>query len=182
MKKKSEFSFNWNKKLAYLLCLIMVAAFATGCMEDEYYYLMDEAEYEAEYDAWEDGDDSDEDASGAADYGDDYDDYAKDEVDVSKGNGGDTSADIDYTFRNDNLLESHYEKHGEDMGFASPEEYEDAANKVVDNEDVLHKTESEDGDDVYYLEETNEFVVISTDGYIRTYFYPDDGIDYFNRQ
>ena len=31
-------------------------------------------------------------------------------------------------------------------------------------------------------EETNEFVVVSTDGYIRTYFNPSDGIDYFNRQ
>ena len=68
------------------------------------------------------------------------------------------------------------------MGFDSPEDYEDAANKVIDDEDVLHKIEEEDGDDVYYLEETNEFVVVSKDGYIRTYFYPNDGIDYFNRQ
>lgn len=160
----------WSKKLAYLICLIMVAAFTTGCA-DKYYYQMDDGEYETEYDA-----------SGAADYEENYDDYDEDEVDVSKGNSGDTSADIDYTFRNDDLLESHYEKHGEDMGFATPAEYEAAANKVIDAEDVLHKIESEDGDDVYYLERTNEFVVVSTDGYIRTYFYPNDGIDYFNRQ
>ena len=37
-------------------------------------------------------------------------------------------------------------------------------------------------DNVYYLESTNEFVIVSTDGYIRTYFKPNDGIDYFNRQ
>ncbi len=167
----------WNKKLACLICFIMVAAFTTGCA-DEYYYQMDDAGYEADYDE-----------SGAADYKESYDDYEKndadgteDEVDVSKGNSGDTSADIDYTFRNDGLLESHYEKHGEEMGFASPEEYEAAANRVIDDEDVLHKVEAEDGDDVYYLERTNEFVVVSTDGYIRTYFYPNDGIDYFNRQ
>lgn len=171
-----------NKKLAYLLCLIMVAAFTTGCT-DEYYYQMDEAEYETEYDAWEDTDYYYDDASGVADYEEDYgDDYDEDTVDGSKGNSGDSSADIDYTFRNDDLLESHYEKHGEDMGFATPAEYEAAANKVIDDEDVLHKIESEDGDDVYYLERTNEFVVVSTDGYIRTYFYPNDGIDYFNRQ
>ena len=42
--------------------------------------------------------------------------------------------------------------------------------------------EKEDGDDVYYIQDTNEFVVVSTDGYIRTYFNPDDGIDYYNRQ
>lgn len=53
---------------------------------------------------------------------------------------------------------------------------------VVLNADSLHKLEEEDGDDVYYLEKTNEFVIVSTDGYIRTYFYPSDGIDYFNRQ
>ena len=40
----------------------------------------------------------------------------------------------------------------------------------------------ERGDDVYYLEETNEFVVVSTDGYIRTYFLPDGGKAYFDRQ
>ncbi len=68
------------------------------------------------------------------------------------------------------------------MGFASAEEYEEAANKVVVHPDVLYKLEAEDNDHVYYLEETNEFVVISTDGYIRTYFLPDRGIDYFNAQ
>jgi len=168
MRNRSRRGFKWNKQVAYLLCLIMVAAFTTGCA-DIYYYMMDDAEYEADYDA-----------SGAADYEERYDDYMQDEV--LKGNSGDTSTDIDYSFRNDGLLESHYEKHGEDMGFASPEEYEAAANKVIDDEDVLHKIEAEDGDDVYYLEETNEFVVVSTDGYIRTYFYPNDGIEYFNRQ
>ncbi len=94
----------------------------------------------------------------------------------------DTAVSHKYSFRNEDLLTSHYEKHGKDMGFSSPEEYESAANKVLEHEGVLHKQEKEDGDDVYYLEKTNEFVVISTDGYIRTYFFPDDGIDYFNRQ
>lgn len=84
------------------------------------------------------------------------------------------------TFRNDGLLDSHYEKHGIEMGFDSAEEYLAAANAVIQNEDTLHKIEEEDGDDVYFLEETNEFVVVSVDGYIRTYYYAD--LDYFNRQ
>ncbi len=88
----------------------------------------------------------------------------------------------DLKFRNQKLLDQHYEKHGKDMGFSSAEEYEAAAGRVVANKDTLHKIEEEDGDDVYYLEETNEFVVVSTDGYIRTYFNPDDGLDYYNRQ
>ncbi len=87
-----------------------------------------------------------------------------------------------YKFRNESLLNQHYEKHGRDMGFKSAEEYEQAAAAVPNNPNVLHKTEKEDGDDVYYVENTNEFVIISTDGYIRTYFNPDLGIDYYNKQ
>lgn len=94
----------------------------------------------------------------------------------------DEEQSVAYSFRNEELLQSHYEKHGVEMGFASAEEYEEAANKVVFHPDVLYKLEAEDNDHVYYLEETNEFVVISTDGYIRTYFLPDRGIDYFNAQ
>lgn len=87
-----------------------------------------------------------------------------------------------YYFRNDSLLTQHYEKHGIDMGFDSKESYEAAASMVVTNPDSLHKTEADDGDDVYYLEETNEFVIVSTDGYIRTYFLPDGGKKYFDKQ
>lgn len=86
------------------------------------------------------------------------------------------------TFRSDSLCEEHFEKHGIEMGFASAKEYEKAAASVVADSRALHKLEKEDGDDVYYLKETNEFVIVSTDGYIRTYFYPRDGIEYFERQ
>ena len=85
-------------------------------------------------------------------------------------------------FRSTRLRQEHYEKHGIEMGFPSPEAYEQAAAAVVQNKDALHKLEEEDGDDVYYLESTNEFVIVSTDGYIRTYFYPSNGKDYFDRQ
>ncbi|MCR5300853.1 MAG: hypothetical protein K6E49_00270 [Lachnospiraceae bacterium] len=89
---------------------------------------------------------------------------------------------ITLRFRNDKLLMQHYEKHGRDMGFETAKEYEAAAAAAVSNPAALHKTEAEDGDDVYYVEDTNEFVVVSTDGYIRTYFLPDSGIKYYNRQ
>lgn len=85
-------------------------------------------------------------------------------------------------FRNEKLLEEHYEKHGIEMGFSSSQEYERAAAAVVSSPDALHKLEKEDNDDVYYLESTNEFVIVSTDGYIRTYFKPNDGKDYFDKQ
>lgn len=89
---------------------------------------------------------------------------------------------VEYYFRNDNLLKEHYEKHGIEMGFDSMEEYEEAACAVIYNPDALTKTEKEDGDYVYYVEESNEFVILSPDGYIRTYFNPSAGIDYYNRQ
>lgn len=88
----------------------------------------------------------------------------------------------DFRFRNEKLLNEHYQKHGIEMGFSSASEYEAAARKVVEDSKSLHKTEAEDGDDVYYLESSNELVIVSTDGYIRTYFKPNDGIAYYNRQ
>ena len=68
------------------------------------------------------------------------------------------------------------------MGFASAADYEKAASDVINSPDALYKTEAEDGDGVYYIEETNEFAVLSTDGYIRTYFNPSGGKKYSDRQ
>ncbi|MBO6138154.1 MAG: hypothetical protein J6O71_06030 [Lachnospiraceae bacterium] len=92
------------------------------------------------------------------------------------------AAEASYTFRTPELRLSHFTKHGIDMGFTTEEAYEEAASRVISNPNALHKTEAEDGDDVYYIEDTNEFVVLSTDGYIRTYFNPDNGKAYFDRQ
>lgn len=88
----------------------------------------------------------------------------------------------EYTFRNSDALADHYEKHGREMGFASASEYEAAASAVVNDPRALHKLEAEDGDDVYYVEETNDFVIVSKTGYIRTYFRPDAGRKYYDKQ
>lgn len=88
---------------------------------------------------------------------------------------------INYTFRNENYLNDHFEKHKDEFNFSNAKEYLQGANYVINHEDSLHKLEAEDGDDVYYLEATNELVIVSTDGYIRTYFKPSDGIHYYNR-
>lgn len=97
-------------------------------------------------------------------------------------NSQDNSNYISYKFRNKNLLEQHYEKHGKEMGFDSMESYEQAASDVINNPNALHKYEKEDNDEVFYVEDTNEFVILSTDGYIRTYFLASKGLDYYNRQ
>ncbi|MBO4866745.1 MAG: hypothetical protein J5582_09315 [Ruminococcus sp.] len=88
----------------------------------------------------------------------------------------------EYWFRTKKQRDQHYEKHGIDMGFASADEYRKAASDVVNDPTALHKTEKEDGDDVYYIEATNEFVIVSKDGYLRTYFKPDKGKAYYDRQ
>lgn len=88
---------------------------------------------------------------------------------------------IELAFKYPDRLTEHYEKHGVEMGFASEEDYLKAANAVITNPELLHKLEAEDGDDVYFLESTNEIVFVSKEGFIRTYFIA-DGIEYFDRQ
>lgn len=92
------------------------------------------------------------------------------------------STEYTYQFRNDEYLTEHFEKHGSELGYTSKEDYLEGANKVISSSKSLHKLEAEDGDDVYFLESTSELVILSNDGYIRTYFKPEDGVEYFNRQ
>lgn len=89
---------------------------------------------------------------------------------------------VDYFFKNDELRAEHFEKHGGDFNYANASEYEAGASKVVNSPEALHKLESEDGDDVYYIESTNEFVIVSKAGYIRTYFKPSRGLEYYEEQ
>lgn len=100
-----------------------------------------------------------------------------------------TSSRAEYTeyyFRSEKLRDDHFSKHGgefeDEFGYKTAEEYEKGASDVINDPDALYKTEAEDGDGVYYIEETNEFVILSTDGYIRTYFRPSAGKSYFERQ
>ncbi|MCR4651318.1 MAG: hypothetical protein K5662_06145 [Lachnospiraceae bacterium] len=114
-------------------------------------------------------------------YQEDSDNVIEESGDVSS-DTAENNASATLRFRSRKLLDQHYDKHGRDMGFDSPASYEAAAAAVVVNPEALHKTEAEDGDDIYYVESTNEFVVVSTDGYIRTYFLPDKGKAYYDKQ
>lgn len=87
-----------------------------------------------------------------------------------------------YEFRNDDYLLEHFEKHNDDFDYENPEQYVKGANKVITSTEALHKTEKSDGDDIYYIKATNEFVIVSDDGYIRTYFKPKNGIEYYNNK
>lgn len=96
------------------------------------------------------------------------------------------NTNVEYHFRTKKQLEQHFQKHGdefrEDFGYKTAKEYEKGASDVINNSAALHKTEKEDGDGVYYIESTNEFVILSTDGYIRTYFRPSSGRKYYDKQ
>ena len=87
---------------------------------------------------------------------------------------------VAYHFRKPEYLTQHFQQHGAEFPYATEEEYLLGANNVIQNPNALHKLEAEDGDDVYYIESTREFVIVSTDGYIRTYYTA--SLDYFNRQ
>ena len=91
---------------------------------------------------------------------------------------------VTYTFRTQKQYDSHYEKHGAEFGDITKEEYLKKANDLINNDSdtILHKTEAEDGDYIFYDTVNNEILFLSTDGYIRTYFRPSQGIDYYNRQ
>ena len=99
-----------------------------------------------------------------------------------KSSGESSPAASDLKFRDQAKKDQHYKKHGKEMGFADADAYEAAAAAVAADPSSLHKLEKEDGDDVYYRERDNAFVVVSTDGYIRTFFYPNGGKSYYDRQ
>ena len=90
---------------------------------------------------------------------------------------------VEYSFRSEKQYVSHYEKHGHEFGDITIEEYLHMANDLINSDsDTLHTKISKDGDYLFYDEATNEFLVLSDDGYIRTFFKPNAGIDYYNRQ
>ena len=96
-----------------------------------------------------------------------------------------TKQTVEYKFRNKDRLDEHYEKHGIEMGFKNAEAYRKAASDIINSagsEGVLSKYKSDgSGDMCFYVEATKEFVVLSNDGYIRTY-YICSGINYYNKQ
>ncbi len=84
-------------------------------------------------------------------------------------------------FKNQKYLYNHFKKHGIEMGYSSAAAYVKRANEVIHADTVLLRTQ-DDSDTAYFLPATGEFVVVSYDGYIRTFFIPEDGIKYFYKQ
>lgn len=92
-------------------------------------------------------------------------------------------------FRTKEHWEDHYQKHVidqeefvEDFGDISKEQYLMLAQWLMDFADDEVQIKEDDGDLLYYDAENNFFGVMSDDGYIRTFFRPSAGQEYFDRQ
>lgn len=92
-----------------------------------------------------------------------------------------TDAIINITFESPELLKRHYEKHQGEFGDITEAEYLDGANQLYrealsdDVEQIMRSDESISK----YKFSTNEFLVVTKDGKIRTYFKPEKGSDYW---
>ena len=93
-----------------------------------------------------------------------------------------------FNFKTSKAAEDHFNKHRGEFNYRTVDEYIEGANRVIQNPNALFKLEKEDGDYIYFLEDTNEIVFISSftdrnnQHYLRTYFRPSSGIRYFNKQ
>ncbi|NMH73915.1 hypothetical protein HF078_12555 [Bacillus sp. RO2] len=89
-------------------------------------------------------------------------------------------------FRSQKLLDQHYDKHvikQKEYGSITKNQYLEKAQNLIgsDSSNVLSKKRS-DGSRVFYNKSTNDFSILSKDGFIQTLFKPTDKINYYNRQ
>lgn len=87
-------------------------------------------------------------------------------------------------FQTQALLQRHFEKHQAEFGVISIQEYLRKATQLADkplSEDVVQLVRSDKSISKYCFS-TNEFVVITKDGYIRTYFKPNAKEAYWNEE
>lgn len=78
---------------------------------------------------------------------------------------------------------NHFYAHWYDMGYTYITDYSQAAINFANSEDEENISfTAENGSTYKYNEDTNEFLIVSKDGKIVTYFEPDRGIEYFYEQ
>ena len=95
-----------------------------------------------------------------------------------------TSADggiIKIEFETPESMQKHYAKHGEEYGDISTESYVSLANELVNApaSDDVEKIVRSDGSTAIYRFSTNDFLVVTKDGSIRTFFKPKNGKEYW---
>lgn len=92
---------------------------------------------------------------------------------TSGGNDG----KIEVRFETPEKMQKHYDKHIDKYGNISISEYIALANELVnakDTDDIERIVRSDESTAIYRFS-TNDFLVITKDGYIRTFFKPDEG-------
>ena len=90
----------------------------------------------------------------------------------------------DIGFRTRRNLEEHFQKHGREFGSISQSEYLRQAQTLRDSPsggDILEAVR-EDGTTTRFDRKTGDFIAFNEDFTIRTYFRPNDGERYFQRQ
>lgn len=90
----------------------------------------------------------------------------------------------DIGFTSQRSLDEHFDKHGREFGDISKEEYLRKAQQLRDtpNNSVVLYFERHDRTHMKYQTKQNEFIAYNDDQMIRTFFKPNDGIKYFERQ
>lgn len=99
---------------------------------------------------------------------------------TSGGNDG----KIEVRFETPEKMQKHYDKHIDKYGNISISEYIALANELVnakDTDDIERIIRSDESTAIYRFS-TNDFLVITKDGYIRTFFKPDDGEAYWREE
>lgn len=86
-------------------------------------------------------------------------------------------------FRNDRLLEDHYEKYGREFGQITRSHYLHLAQQLRDSHVGANILEAKRPDGVIRFDRRHGyFGYYDSDGTIRTFFIPPDGIHYFDKE
>lgn len=91
---------------------------------------------------------------------------------------------IEVRFETPEKMQKHYDKHIDKYGNISISEYIALANELVNAKDTdgIERIVRSDESTAIYRFSTNDFLVITKDGYIRTFFKPDDGEEYWREE
>ena len=101
---------------------------------------------------------------------------------------GQPTEKINYSWAKDfnkKSLDKHFNDHGKEMEFDSKESYKQHAIKfanTIDKKNCISFVDSNTGATYKYNKVTNEFAIITKDGYVATYFKPKEGYIYYKKQ
>jgi pyocin large subunit-like protein len=101
---------------------------------------------------------------------------------------GQASEHINYPWAKDfnkKSLDTHFDDHAKSMGFDSKESYKQHAIKfanTVDRKNCESFVDGRTGATYKYNRVTNEFAIITKDGYVTTYYKPKGGYGYYKKQ